>query len=957
MLRQLVADAARRRPRVAVVLGEAGIGKSRLVDEVTGSLDRAVVAYGHCFPTTRGEPLAPVAEVVRELHRTLGSRFGRLDDAGTMASVAALLPDLVPDPSAVRVPSQAQLFDTVVRLLRDVGRARTLVVVVEDVHWSDATSRELLDFLARSLRDEQVVLVLTARTHDAAFDSCSELVATVGSLRHAVRLTLPRLTPEEVADQVRGLQASRDGPGGHASVTPDVDRVVEVTEGIPLLVEEVVDADLDDVALLADMLVGHRLDRLSPPAQQVVATAAVAGFEPEAGALARASGLSSAVFDGAFREAVADGLLLRRKERVRFRHALLREAAQQRVPPNAERELHQRWSAELGNHPRTRADLLAAAYHRERAGDLGGALTAYVEAARMARRISAHAEEKQLLLHAVELWPSVPDAAERSAGTTLLDLYCDATWCAHLQMADAGEVRRLGDAALAALPADAGAHDRAMVTLLWHRSRWNGDGRLSTDEVLAAVKDVTTEPPSDQAVLAMLEGSDALVRDDQLGPAEAYARRAADIADRLGRNDLVARALAATSRAQALRGDEDAIRSAERAAALADRSGDLMGRFDSLEAARFARWKAARPTLEVDERLADLLVGDRPGPLAGRWAAVQADRARALMEAGRWDEARAALDLVVGEPALGAASRVAQQVADQLAARRGDLPPLPPDSSAGSERDAADAGGLVELADVLCISGDVAACRGDLAGAREQVATAIDDRAVHDPDLLSPLLWVGARVEAEIATAEGSVARGQDAGVADRLRHLVEVTPRNNRRTRAYLAHASADLDRHAGQEDPVAWEAVVAGWRDAELPFHLSTALVRAAASWAAAGDADRALARLREAVAIAEQLGARPLVDEALAVAGRWHLRLRAGAGTHPHGLTARELEVLQLVADGASNAAIARSLVISPKTASVHVSNILAKLEVPNRAAAAAVAHREQLLPSGRTAGPSD
>jgi DNA-binding NarL/FixJ family response regulator len=130
----------------------------------------------------------------------------------------------------------------------------------------------------------------------------------------------------------------------------------------------------------------------------------------------------------------------------------------------------------------------------------------------------------------------------------------------------------------------------------------------------------------------------------------------------------------------------------------------------------------------------------------------------------------------------------------------------------------------------------------------------------------------------------------------------------------------------------------------------------VRAGEAARAAGHVSAAAAALREAVSVGEQLGAHPLVEEALSVARKAHLRLVSDAPRPASqlGLTRREIDVLRLVAEGRSNSAIAQSLVISPKTVSVHVSNILAKLEVGNRGEAAALAHRAGLL-DDRTGGP--
>jgi DNA-binding NarL/FixJ family response regulator len=149
------------------------------------------------------------------------------------------------------------------------------------------------------------------------------------------------------------------------------------------------------------------------------------------------------------------------------------------------------------------------------------------------------------------------------------------------------------------------------------------------------------------------------------------------------------------------------------------------------------------------------------------------------------------------------------------------------------------------------------------------------------------------------------------------------------------------------------AWSAAAQAWQAAAEPYPLAYALLRLAEAATAAGDRQAAGTAVREAYALARRVGAEPIADEAAALARRTRLSLdepAAGEVTAPpedplarFGLTEREQEILVLLAAGRSNPQIAESLFISPKTASVHVSNILAKLGVDSRVEAAAVAHR--------------
>lgn len=148
-------------------------------------------------------------------------------------------------------------------------------------------------------------------------------------------------------------------------------------------------------------------------------------------------------------------------------------------------------------------------------------------------------------------------------------------------------------------------------------------------------------------------------------------------------------------------------------------------------------------------------------------------------------------------------------------------------------------------------------------------------------------------------------------------------------------------------------WDAAAAAWEAVGQPYPLAYALARAAAAAAAAGSRDEAAVRLHRAAGLAGQLAAQPLQQQISQLARRARMHLPSpggrdvdGAGV-PFGLTAREQEVLQLVAAGRNNREIAAELFISPRTASVHVSNILGKLAVASRGEAAAAAHRLHLF----------
>jgi DNA-binding NarL/FixJ family response regulator len=156
-----------------------------------------------------------------------------------------------------------------------------------------------------------------------------------------------------------------------------------------------------------------------------------------------------------------------------------------------------------------------------------------------------------------------------------------------------------------------------------------------------------------------------------------------------------------------------------------------------------------------------------------------------------------------------------------------------------------------------------------------------------------------------------------------------------------------ADAARAEGILDRPAWSAAAAAWEALGYPYPLAYALLRSAEAAVADGDREEASTLLSRAADLTGRLGAKPLRAEIDLVARRSRLTVAGAETGHPaFGLTAREQEVLRLVAEGRSNRDIAEELFISAKTASVHVSNILAKLSVTSRGEAAATAHRLRL-----------
>jgi len=293
---------------------------------------------------------------------------------------------------------------------------------------------------------------------------------------------------------------------------------------------------------------------------------------------------------------------------------------------------------------------------------------------------------------------------------------------------------------------------------------------------------------------------------------------------------------------------------------------------------------------------------------------------------------------------------------------------------------------------LVCLRATIALARGDAVPAEKALAFTREALA---PGVTPPLdAWLPLRLEAELRLAQGRVAEAAaviERGLADAdlrrserfawpllvigaraaaagapgllhgLRGRAAETPATGPVLRALALAFAAEADRAAGGVARAPWDEAVAAWEGIGDPYQLGQALIGAAEAAAADGDRTAAATRVRRAAEIADRLGARPLREQAESLARRARLTLAGDPAApaadpgvqarHQYGLTARELEVLRLVAIGLSNREIAAELFISAKTASVHVSNIMSKLGVANRVEAAALAYRLGLVDQAR------
>jgi predicted ATPase len=428
-----VLDAARRRaadgePAVVLVGGEAGVGKTRLVAELISRCvaDRTRVLAGGCVPVGEGAlPYAPVVEALRALLADLGGSAVRELVGPSWPELARLLPALgEPDGGELSGrAAQARLFELLLGLLGRLGAQTPVVLVVEDLHWADQSTRDLLAFLVRNLRRERLLVVVTYRTDEPGQERLGPYLAELDRGGPVRRLELPRLDQAETGAQLIGIL--RAAPAAEL-----VDTVFARSEGNPYFTEELLAAVLagsrELPATLRDLLRG-RVQALPQPAQQVLGVVAVAGRQVPHRLLAAVAGLDDETLLAALREAVGSQLLVTTpgEDGYDVRHALLREVINADLLPGERAQLHAGLAQALTEQPELADGLPAVAAevaaHWDAAHEPHRELPARVAAGLAAERARGFPEARHHYERALELWERVPDPG-RPAGLDRVDL-------------------------------------------------------------------------------------------------------------------------------------------------------------------------------------------------------------------------------------------------------------------------------------------------------------------------------------------------------------------------------------------------------------------------------------------------------------------------------------------------------------------------------------------------------
>jgi len=845
------------RPQVLLITGVAGIGKTTLVEELCAQAESAAggarVLRGESAPLA-GAALAygPFVAALRDQAEWL------LADDGT------------PDMLAAR----HRLFVRVLDLLAGLAARSPVVLVLEDLHWADDSSRELLAFLAVRLRDQPVMLVGTLREEELA-GRLGQWLAELERRPGVSRLRLGGLADGEIAELVTGLL-----PAGAAS-EDRVAAVVGAADGNPLYARELADAGPGALPASITDAVLAKAAGLTAQARAVVDQVCVADGGMSHELLAAVVPLPEKRLLASARRAVASGLLVTAGDGYAFNHALTRQVLYAQLLPGERRQLHHRLAEALAARPDSDPWLLAQHWHLAGAPDRAG--PAAVLAARQAVAERAYPEAVRSYALAIELAAWLPEA-----GPALLEEAARAAGWAGDPDRAAGWI-----ADALAQSGDAAPADRARLLERLGRYRFDaGDHDAAVDATERAVALLPDGPPSAlrARVLAALATGRMLLGDFE--GALPVAERAVAEAQQAGAVAEHAHGLATLGIVLAHRGEFEAGIAALRTSfSLARGTGNVEDVVRAAADHTYLLYTAARFTEALDvakEGRAAAASLDAPPALT---ATLDNNIAAVLTATGRWAEADQLLAELTGESS-GKATHYLQLLQLELAVGRGD-----------SQRAANLAAALAKAPPAPGLAGPLHAClaeqaldAGNLAAAADEaldgLATVAGTGWAEDE---IRLLAAGARVAADIAALPPADRPGHlpetweraAATFPERARAITDADGRGQPAVAAFGALAAAEDARQHQVDDPDTWRAVADAWRVAGQPYREAYAHLREAQAAARAGQRDQAARAVAAGEGLARKLPSGPLLSLAEEVARRAGLTGEAGQRAHPSHL----------------------------------------------------------------------
>ena len=837
-LERLLDEALGGSGRLVFLGGEAGVGKTALAAALAGAASGPVVRRGSCDSVTTAEPLGPILDALPELAETVDQ------DAGM---------------------SRLRLFQKV----RDVLSGSPMLLVLEDVHWADEATLDILRFLGRRLAGAALMILATFRSEELSRDRpLTVVLGDLATLPGVIRMQLPPLS-------AAGVRQLLNGEGSHL----DADAIFQRTGGNPFYVTEVLAAGAESVPATVRDAVLARVSRLSPAAQKVASVASILGRRAEIGFLTAVSGRPLAAVD----ECLDSGVLVTDRDAVGFRHDLARLAVEQSLPAAERASAHARalaQSLEQGS-----VDHRRLAHYAAGCGDRQAVARHAPLAAARAARLGAHREAAEHLQLALR-YHERPDR-ERAELLDQLSYECYLT----------DQIARARDSGLAALAIyeqeqdtrSIGTAQRWLSRLTW----FLGQNADSERYAVAAVTTLAQLGPGPGLAMAYSNLAQLRMLADDHAEALHWGRKAIELARRFGDREAEMHALNNVGLVLAWEGElaEGRARLTQSLdMALADDAHEHAARaYTNLGGSHIER----RSFREADRYLRAGISYCTDRDLDTWRLYMSAWLAHSLAEQGHYAAADQYLADVLRHPHVSPVTQVCTlTVAGVLAARRG--------------RD-----GIGPLDEALPIA----------------IQTGEYQRLLPVTIARAEAAWIAGRpadVAADIDRSwpfASAHPRPWELGELSWWLHLAG----EHRRSSVPLASPFALMV--SGEHRAAAGE-----WRDLGCPLWSAYALAFSPR-----------LQDAQECLEILDGLGV-PAVRHA--VLRDRHARglpvprgPRAARRASPAGLTAREAEVLQLLAEGLSYAEVAERLFLSEKTVGHHVSAVLRKLGEPTRSRAVA------------------
>jgi DNA-binding CsgD family transcriptional regulator/tetratricopeptide (TPR) repeat protein len=836
-----------RNGRLGFVAGEAGVGKTALIEQFCLGRPHSVrILAGTCDPLFTPRPLGPLLDV----SEVVGGELERVTTEG------------------------GKPYEVAAALIRELRTNGPTIFIVEDIHWADEATLDVLRIVGR--RIESVPALLIASYRNDELDRAQPLRLFLGDLSAAGRLSLAALSPTAVAVLAELHEI-------------DSEELFRVTAGNPFFVTEVLAAETLEIPETVRDAVLARATRLSDPARALLETVAVVPPQAEQWLLEALAGDNLAYLD----ECLASGMLGSERHAVAFRHELARLAVEESLPSGLRKGLHDRALAALEDPPDGAVDLARLAHHADAAGNAGAVLRYAPAAAERAASLGAHREAAAQYERALAFGDTL--SLERQAELLeRLSFECyltdqsasaiDALERAHECYRQLGDIRREG-AALCSLS----------------RRVWCG-GVTEEAERLAGESVVLLEqlPPGRELAMSYSTVASDFMNGEDAPATFDWSRRALELAEVVADAETRIHSLNNVGTMEALLGNVEGIQKLESSLRLAEE-----GRFEEHVGRAFIHiaWVAARTRRhDLLDRIDEGIEYCSEHGLDLWWLYLLAYRARIDVDRGRWTEAADAAAFVLGNMRSAALLKIlASSVLGLVRARRGD-------SDYRRLLDEAlelarSSGDLQHLAPIVCARAETAWLEGDRDTVERETASALE---------------LALRREASWVVGELAYWR-QQAGIREPVAGVA---------AEPYRLQLSGD------------WRAARDRWLEIGCPYEAALA--------AADGDDGSARGALEDL----QQMGARSaagIVARRLRERGVRGLRRgpRSTTKESPSGLTAREVEVLALVADGLRNSDIAERLFLSEKTVGHHVSAILRKLDVGTRGQASAEAVRLGLL----------